>query len=134
MSKLPNFTIGVEEEYQIIDPNTRDLKSHLSKIVDVAKIVLGNQVKAEMHQSVVEVGTKFYKNINDLEKDIKLLRSRIVDLAQNQNLLVGAAGTHPFANWKNQLITDEPRYHNIIDELQMLQDQILFLVCTAILV
>lgn len=118
MKKLPVFTIGVEEEYQIIDPETRDLKSHLSKIVDGAKILLGDQVKAEMHQSVVEVGTKVCNNISEVETDIKFLRSKIVDLAHNQNLIVGAAGTHPFANWKNQPITDDPRYHHIVNELQ----------------
>lgn len=118
MSKLPNFTIGVEEEYQIIDPETRDLKSHLSKIVDVAKVLLGDQVKAEMHQSVVEVGTKVCNNVSEVETDIKFLRSRIVELAHNQNLIVGGAGTHPFANWQNQPITDDPRYHHIINELQ----------------
>ncbi len=63
MKKLPVFTLGVEEEYQIIDPETRDLRSHLSKIIDGAKIILNEQVKAEMHQSVVEVGTNICKNI-----------------------------------------------------------------------
>ncbi|MGA9638811.1 carboxylate-amine ligase [Flavobacterium sp.] len=118
MKKLPVFTLGVEEEYQIIDPETRDLKSHLSKIVDGAKMLLNEQVKAEMHQSVVEVGTNICKNIHEAEKEIKFLRSKIVELAGNQNLIVGAAGTHPFAKWQDQPITDDPRYHNIINELQ----------------
>jgi carboxylate-amine ligase len=60
--KITCFHPGVEEEYQIIDPETRDLRSHLSKIVDGAKVILNEQVKAEMHQSVVEVGTNICMN------------------------------------------------------------------------
>ncbi|AWG22472.1 carboxylate-amine ligase [Flavobacterium faecale] len=118
MKKLPIFTIGVEEEYQIIDPETRDLRSHLSKIVEGGKILLKEQVKAEMHQSAVEVGTNICNTVHEAEKEIKFLRSKIVELADHQGLIVGGAGTHPFANWQDQLITDDPRYHNIIKELQ----------------
>jgi carboxylate-amine ligase len=118
MKKLPVFTLGVEEEYQIIDPETRDLRSHLSKIVDGAKTLLKEQVKAEMHQSVVEVGTNICNNVQEAEKEIKFLRSKIVELAANQELIVGGAGTHPFAKWQDQLITDDPRYHTIVNELQ----------------
>ena len=118
MKKLPVFTLGVEEEYQIIDPVSRDLRSHLSKIVDGAKITLNEQVKAEMHQSVVEVGTNICKNVKEAEAEIKSLRSVIVDLANKQGLIVGGAGTHPFSKWQDQPITDDPRYHNIVNELQ----------------
>lgn len=116
--KLPVFTLGVEEEYQIIDPVTRDLRSHLSKIVDGAKVILNEQVKAEMHQSVVEVGTNICNNIQEAETEIKSLRGHIVDLADKQGLIVGGAGTHPFSKWQDQPITDDPRYHNIVNELQ----------------
>jgi carboxylate-amine ligase len=116
--KLPVFTLGVEEEYQIIDPVTRDLRSHLSKIVDGAKTILNEQVKAEMHQSVVEVGTNICKNIHEAEAEIKSLRGHIVNLANKQGLIVGGAGTHPFSKWQDQPITDDPRYHNIINEMQ----------------
>ena len=118
MKKLPVFTLGVEEEYQIIDPVTRDLRSHLSKIVDGAKIILNEQVKAEMHQSVVEVGTMICRNVKEAECEIKSLRGHIVDLADKQGLIVGGAGTHPFSKWQDQPITDDPRYHNIVNELQ----------------
>ncbi|MDR6968564.1 carboxylate-amine ligase [Flavobacterium arsenatis] len=116
--KLPIFTLGVEEEYQIIDPVTRDLRSHLSKIVDGAKVILNEQVKAEMHQSVVEVGTNICKNVKEARQEITFLRKKIVELADKQGLLVGGAGTHPFSRWQDQEITDDPRYHNIVNELQ----------------
>ncbi len=118
MKKLPVFTLGVEEEYQIIDPETRELRSHMSKIVDGAKIILKEQVKAEMHQSVVEVGTNICHNIHEAKKEVVFLRNKIVDLAQEQGLVVGAAGTHPFSKWQEQSITDDPRYHQIVKELQ----------------
>src|SRR4051812_13554014 len=104
MKKLPVFTLGVEEEYQIIDPETRDLRSHLSKIVDGAKVSLNEQVKAEMHQSVVEVGTNICNNVKEAAIDLKNLRSKIVELAAKQNLVVGGAGTHPFSRWQDQPI------------------------------
>ena len=116
--KLPLFTLGVEEEYQIIDPVTRDLRSHLSKIVDGAQTTLNEQVKAEMHQSVVEVGTVICNNIQEAKEEIRMLRSKIVELAGKQNLVVGGAGTHPFSRWQDQPITDDPRYHHIVNELQ----------------
>jgi carboxylate-amine ligase len=116
--KLPVFTLGVEEEYQIIDPKTRDLRSHLSKIVDGAKIILNEQVKSEMHQSVVEVGTNICKNVKEAKAEIRFLRAKIVELAHKQKLVVGGAGTHPFSRWQDQPITDDPRYHHIVNELQ----------------
>jgi carboxylate-amine ligase len=82
MKKLPAFTLGVEEEYQIIDPETRDLRSHLSKIVDGAKVILNEQVKAEMHQSVVEVGTNICMNVKQ-KKRTKISRTKI-ELADKQ--------------------------------------------------
>ena len=115
---LPVFTLGVEEEYLIIDPQTRDLRSHMSKIVDGAKIILQEQVKAEMHQSVVEVGTNICKNVKEAREEITFLRKKIVELAANQGLVVRAAGTHPFSKWQDQPITDDPRYHMIVNELQ----------------
>ncbi|HCX76869.1 MAG TPA: carboxylate-amine ligase, partial [Algoriphagus sp.] len=118
MKKLPPFTLGVEEEYQIIDPKTRDLRSHMSKIVDGGKIVLREQVKAEMHQSVVEVGTNICKNVGEARKEVSYLRNKISELAAKQDLVVGAASTHPFAKWQDQEITDDPRYHNIVNELK----------------
>jgi carboxylate-amine ligase len=116
--KLPNFTLGVEEEYLIIDPDTRELRSHMSKIVDGAKSYLQEQVKAEMHQAVVEVGTNICNNVTEAKKEITYLRRQIVDLAAKQKLVVGASGTHPFSRWQDQEITDDARYHHIVNELQ----------------
>ena len=116
--KLPQFTLGVEEEYMIIDPISRDLRSHMSKIVEGGKIFLKEQVKAEMHQSVVEVGTNICQNVAEARREVSFLRKKIHELAAAQDLLVGASSTHPFAKWQDQAITDDPRYHRIVNELK----------------
>lgn len=115
---MRQFTLGIEEEFQTIDPVTRNLRSHMSKIVDGGKIILKERVKAEMHQAVVEVGTNICYNIHEAREEVTYLRKMVLDLAKDQNLLVAAAGTHPFADWVDQLITDDPRYDEIIDEMR----------------
>jgi carboxylate-amine ligase len=115
---MTTFTLGIEEEFQTIDPVTRNLRSHMSKLVEDGKITLKERVKAEMHQAVVEVGTNICHNIQEAREEVTYLRKMILDLAEKQNLQVAAAGTHPFADWVDQLITDDPRYDEIIDEMR----------------
>lgn len=112
------FTIGIEEEFQVIDPVTRDLRSHMHQIVDGGKTVLHEQVKAEMHQSVVEVGTNVCNNVTEARKEVVYLRRMVAELAAKQGLRIAAAGTHPFSRWQEQPITDNPRYHEIVNEMQ----------------
>ncbi|WP_435414788.1 carboxylate-amine ligase [Polaribacter aestuariivivens] len=112
------FTLGIEEEYQVIDPVTRELVSHDQKIVTEATKVLDDQVKAEMHQAVVEVGTNICENIADAKKQVTHLRKSISGIANNLGFKIGAAGTHPFSKWETQLITPNPRYEEIVKELQ----------------
>ena len=113
-----HFTLGVEEEYMVIDPLSRELKSHEQKIVQVGQLTLKDKVKAEMHQAVVEVGTDICKNIDEAFKDVASLRGNIAQIAGDLGLWVGASGTHPFSHWENQLITDHVRYNQIVNELQ----------------
>lgn len=115
---MATFTLGIEEEFQTIDPVTRNLRSHMSKLVEDGKITLKERVKAEMHQAVVEVGTNICHNIQEAREEVTYLRRMILDLAEKQDLQVAAAGTHPFADWVDQLITPDPRYDQIIDEMR----------------
>lgn len=115
---MASFTLGIEEEFQTIDPVTRNLRSHMSKLVEDGKITLKERVKAEMHQAVVEVGTNICHNIQEAREEVTYLRKMILDLAEKQNLQVAAAGTHPFSDWVEQLITPDPRYDEIIDEMR----------------
>lgn len=114
----PQFTLGIEEEFQVIDPHTRELRSHMEQIVEGGKLFLKERVKAEMHQSVVEVGTNICRDTDEARKEVTYLRKMIAELADKQNLKVAASGTHPFSLWQNQLITEAPRYEEIVNELQ----------------
>jgi carboxylate-amine ligase len=115
---MEKFTLGVEEEYMVIDPITRELKSHDQKIVEIASQVLKDHVKAEMHQAVVEVGSSICKNVDEAREDITKLRKFVGQVAGDLNLKIGAAGTHPFSHWSTQLITPNPRYDEIVNEMQ----------------
>jgi len=113
-----HFTLGIEEEYMVVDPESRELKSHQQKIVTEGQKVIKDKVKAEMHQAVVEVGTDICQNIDEAFKDVAILRKTISGIAGDLGFRVGASGTHPFSHWESQLITDHVRYNEIVKELQ----------------
>ena len=113
-----HFTIGVEEEYMVIDPVTRELKSHEQKIVTEGQKIIKDKVKAEMHQAVVEVGTDICQDVDEALKDVATLRGTISQIAGDLGLWMGASGTHPFSHWQSQLITDHVRYNQLVNELQ----------------
>ncbi len=112
------FTLGVEEEYMVLDPKTKELKSHEQKIVHEGQKVIKDKVKAEMHQAVVEVGTDICQDVDEAWQDVANLRKTISDIAGSLGFAMGAAGTHPFSHWESQLITDHARYNEIVNELQ----------------
>jgi glutamate---cysteine ligase / carboxylate-amine ligase len=119
------FTIGVEEEFQIIDPATGELRSHVSQLVEATSAHLGEQVKREMHQSIVEIGTKICENVDELRADMHRTRGELVRSAESVGLYVAASGTHPFSNWIDQVISPGERYKNIVEELQQLARSLL---------
>lgn len=115
---MEKFTVGIEEEYMVIDPETRELKSHDQKIVEIAATVFQDQVKAEMHQAVVEVGTGICRDVEEARVDVSRLRKGVAEIAGSLGLRIGASGTHPFSLWTQQLITPNPRYDEIVNEMQ----------------
>jgi carboxylate-amine ligase len=119
------FTIGIEEEFQIVDPHTRELRSHVSEILEEGKTLLGEQVKPEMIQSMIEVGTGICKDIREARTDITNLRSILSGLVRKKGLEIVAAGTHPFSHWQDQKIFENPRYELIVEENQMLARSLL---------
>ncbi len=119
MSNNPTFTLGVEEEFQIVDPVTRELKSHIQEIFEDGELILKEYLKPEMHQSVVETGTGVCKNIKEARTEVFRLRSELAKLALKNDLRIAAAGTHPFSHWKDQRITDHPRYKQVVDDMQL---------------
>src|SRR3974390_2670397 len=115
------FTIGVEEEFQIIDPETLELRSHVVQLVlAAASRGLGDQVKQEMHQSIVETGTKICDNVGELRVEMHRTRGELVAAAERTGLQVAAAGTHPFSSWIDQVILPGERYQNIVEEMGQL--------------
>jgi len=117
----PSLSIGIEEEYQTIDPESRDLRSHIaSEILPKAKRALHEAVKPEMHQAVIEVGTKVCRDIKEARADILQLRRQMITLAAENGLLLAAASTHPFADWKLQDIYPDERYRQVVEEMQMI--------------
>jgi carboxylate-amine ligase len=116
----PTFTIGIEEEYQTIDPETRDLRSHINaELLEKGKLLLQERVKAEMHQSVVEVGTGICNNIKEAKAEVKLLRRNIIRLAKENGLRLASVATHPFSDWRTQDINPDARYKNIVEDMQL---------------
>jgi carboxylate-amine ligase len=116
----PSFTIGIEEEYQTVDPVTRDLRSHIAtEMLAKGKRRLAERVKAEMHQSVVEVGTMICKTVKEAREDLFDLRRQMIFLAREHNLMLVAGATHPFADWRSQEIYPDPRYAQVVEDLQL---------------
>jgi glutamate---cysteine ligase / carboxylate-amine ligase len=116
----PTFTIGIEEEYQTVDPETRDLRSHIhAEIIEKGRLLLQERVKAEMHQSVVEVGTSVCANIKHAKEELKRLRRDMIRLSRENGLRLAAAATHPFADWRMQEVNPDERYKNIVQDMQL---------------
>jgi carboxylate-amine ligase len=116
----PSLNIGIEEEYQTVDPVTRDLRSHIhAEIVQKGKMILEERVKPEMHQSVVEIGTGVCKNTKEAKDEVRMIRQQIITLARQNGLRLAAGGTHPFAQWRDQEIYPDDRYRVIVEDLKM---------------
>ena len=116
----PSLTIGIEEEYQTVDPETRDLRSHIqAEILEKGRIILAERVKPEMHQSVIEIGSGICQNIQEARDDLRHIRQHIIRLAKENGLAIAAGGTHPFAEWARQEIYPDPRYQTIVEDLKM---------------
>ena len=119
------FTVGVEEEFQIVDPTTWELRSHVSELLASSAPAFGDHIKREMHQSIVEVGTKICGSIEELATEIIRTRRDLADAAENIGLRIAAAGTHPFSSWMDQVISPGERYETIVEELQQLARSLL---------
>jgi carboxylate-amine ligase len=111
------LTLGIEEEYQIIDASG-ELSPHIDVLYAAAEPVLGDRVRAEMMQSVVEVGTKVCRDVEEAREQVIELRGTLASLLARQGLRMVCSGTHPFSQWQQQLITEKERYKFLEDEMQ----------------
>jgi len=114
------FTLGIEEEFQIIDPETRELRSHIHQILEDGKMTLKERVKPELHQSMVELGTEICRDATCARQQVVALRRELARVAARSGLLIASAGTHPLSHWRDQLITVHERYATIIKDMQQI--------------
>ena len=118
-SMFEQFTLGIEEEFQIVDPHTRELRSHVSEILDEGRMLLGEQVKPEVIESTIEVGTGVCRDVQEARADIIKLRGVISTLVRKNGLVIVAAGTHPFSHWQDQKVFENAGYESIVEEAQI---------------
>ena len=123
--KLPKITLGVEEEYQIIDPETRELKSFVQEFLDRGRVILKDQIKPEFLQSQVEVGSKICQDVGEVRAEVTRLRRSIVELAEENGVQVAAASTHPFSRWSTQEISVGERYTQLETNMAQLARRML---------
>jgi carboxylate-amine ligase len=120
MPTAPSFTLGIEEEFQIVDPQTRELKSHIQEMFAEGEKRLHDEIKREMHDPVIEVGTPICRNVSEARREVTRLRGEIIKLTRENGLRIAAAGTHPITHWSNVAITPAARYDQIVYDLQMI--------------
>lgn len=114
----PTLTIGIEEEYQIVDPQTRELRSYVQRFLEQGRTVLPDQVHAEFLQSQVEAGTRICRNIAETRTELMRIRRSMWELGEQEGLWVAAAGTHPFSSWARQEVSPFGRYPELARFLQ----------------
>jgi carboxylate-amine ligase len=113
------YTLGVEEEYMLLDPDTFDLVQHVETVLEEVKgTEFEARINRELMQSVVEITTPVCRTASDVEQELRQLRSYITGVAREKNLRVGSAGTHPFSLFERQRITARDRYRHLIDQMQ----------------
>jgi carboxylate-amine ligase len=112
-----SYTIGIEEEYQIIDPETRELTSYIQEFLESGAVVLRDQVRPEFMQSQVEVGSQVCRNIKEARQEVMRLRRMVNEIAVSKGRKIVSAGTHPFSRWIEQDITARDRYYGLAKDM-----------------
>jgi carboxylate-amine ligase len=113
------YTLGVEEEYMLLDGETLDLVQHVETVLAAtAGHELEARVNPELMQSVLEIATPVCRTPAEVERELRKLRGYVTGLASDQAMRVGSAGTHPFSLFERQRITARDRYRHLVDQLQ----------------
>ncbi len=122
----PPFTIGIEEEYLLIDPETRDLAADPpTSILQECNRRTGDRVTPEFLRAQIEVGTKVCNSIAEVTAELRKLRRCIADVAQEHGLAIIASSSHPTADWGAQMYTDKERYQILAQDMQTLARRLL---------
>jgi len=120
-----DLTIGIEEEYQIINPESRELTSYISEILSQGAVLFRDQVKPEFLQSQIEIGSRVCHNVQEARHEVTRLRRLVNDIARRNNRIIVAAGTHPFSRWQDQIITDQDRYKALLRDMNLVVQRLL---------
>jgi YbdK family carboxylate-amine ligase len=121
------ITIGVEEEYQILNPATRELRPRAARILPDARTAVGDQVTNELYLSQIEIGTPVCTTLADVRAELTRLRRELIAAAARNGSRIAAAGTHPFSRWEDQPLTPKPRYRGLeADYQQLIREQVIF--------
>lgn len=123
------FTIGVEEEYQIIHPTTRELCSRVQKVLPLAQRTLGDVVQPEAQRSQIEIATPICQTLSDVRTALSDLRREVIRAAAKDGNCIAAAGTHPFSHWQDQQITPKERYQGLLQDYQQLTRELVIFGC-----
>ena len=124
-----DFTIGVEEEYQIIDPKTRELRSRVQQILPLAQKALGEVVQPEVQQSQIEIATPVCRSLSEVRAELVRLRRELIAAASIVGNQIAAAGTHPFSEWKEQEVAPKERYQGLMRDYQQLTRELVIFGC-----
>src|ERR671924_807111 len=109
------FTIGIEEEFQLLSPESYELVSRFDEVAEAAG---DERIKPELLRSVLEVATSIGRNVEETLDEARQLRARLRDAAAERGTLIASAGTHPFSRYEHQEVTDEPRYAGLMEKMQ----------------
>ncbi len=125
---MDGYTLGVEEEYQILDPEDLGLVPGADRVLERARDTLdSDETELELHASQIEIITPVCHTLSEVRAQLSRLRRGIIKAAREESCLVAAASTHPFSKWEDQPITPKERYRNLIEREQRLaEEQVVF--------
>ncbi|MBA3344736.1 MAG: carboxylate-amine ligase [Gemmatimonadales bacterium] len=123
------FTIGVEEEYQIVDAESRELRPQGQELLPAARSTGGEEVQPELYLSQIEIATPVCRSLAEARSELVRLRRSVIDAAAQENSLILAAGTHPFSHWEDQQITPKDRYRATTLRYQQLARELVICGC-----
>jgi carboxylate-amine ligase len=122
-----DFSIGVEEEFQIVDATTRALRPRAGRLLRHAEAALGDHVTNELYLSQIEIGTGVCGTLREVRSELVRHRRALIEAARREGSRIAAAGTHPFSHWEDQSLTPKPRYFGLADDFrQVTREQIIF--------
>ena len=126
MVARPQLTLGIEEEYQVVDPESGQLRSFITQFIEDGQMeIVEREIKAELHQSMVELGTPVCATAAEAKEELLRQRAFISRLAQEKGVAIVAASTHPMSSWSDQEITPFPRYQGMLERMQLLARRML---------